>query len=185
MSSLPKISQTSAEGDYDSHQGQRRRAHSETPKSRPRRQQSIFRPFCITTSLEQNLQHLNRIGKELEDVNHDLSEVIQSQKNSSFDSGKDSLCCEAGSTSSLSNSYGNKDYLYTAVRNIEMADFAYEEFLMVMADINLSYRIEEKDLVSRASCLHRESKMFKKMSTEALIKIQRTSSGDENLESKK
>jgi hypothetical protein len=57
-----------------------------------------------------------------------------------------------------------------------MAGLAFEEFLLVLADIKLSYQMEQKELVSRASCLTRESESFKKMSSGALAKLRMTRS---------
>ncbi len=121
--------------------------------------------------MERNLQNLQRIGKELEDVNRDLSEVIDKQKLCSMEDGLSdtSSLDDCSSLSSSPEVTGNS--LYSAVRDFEMADLAYEELLIVLADIKLSYQIEAKELIARASYLKRESETFKKMSSEALANL--------------
>lgn len=160
-------------------QRHRRRDHCQAVRSssmpRPQRQRPTFRPFSLTSSMERNLQNLHRIGKELEDVNRDLSEVIDKQKHSYLeDSLSDtSSLDECSSLSSSPEVTGNS--LYSAVRDFEMADLAYEELLIVLADIKLSYQIEAKELIARASYLKRESETFKKMSSEALANLSNAS----------
>jgi hypothetical protein len=125
--------------------------------------------------MERNLQNLHRIGKELEEVNRDLSEVIGQEKSCY---SEDMNCGSLSDTSSLDecSSFSSSpeitgNSLYSAVRDFEMADMAYEELLIVLADIKLSYQIEAKELIARASYLKRESETFKKMSSEALVNL--------------
>ena len=119
--------------------------------------------------MENNLQKLQRIGKELENINRDLSGVIHKHKpdnNLNFDT------ISLDKFSSLTSFQDLKgDSAYTTAWNLEMADLAYEEFLVILSDIKLSYQMEEKDLISRASSLNRGSETFKKMSSEALVNL--------------
>ncbi len=113
--------------------------------------------------MENNLQKLQRIGKELENINRDLSGVIHKQNSSNFDT------ISLDKSSSFQDLKG--DSAYTTAWNLEMADLAYEEFLVILSDIKLSYQMEEKDLISRASSLKRGTETFKKMSSEALVNL--------------
>ena len=130
--------------------------------------------------MERNLQHLHRIGKELEEVNKDLTTVIDKERHLSVESTHETSIVSGDSSSveesSVSLDEGmaqelSRDFYYSAVQNFEMAGLAFEEFILVLADIKLSYQIEQKELVSRASCLTRESESFKKMSSDALQKL--------------
>lgn len=173
---LEKLCETNASRSH-------RLTQSQAPRSssvpRPHRQKALFRPFSLTSSMEKNLQDLHRIGKELEDVNRDLSKVIDMEKHPSaseenYSFSDTSSLDESSSRSSSPEVTGYS--LYSAVRDFEMADLAHRELLIVLADIKLSYQIEAKDLIARASCLQRESETFKKMSTEALTNLSNTSS---------
>jgi type II secretory pathway component PulL len=129
--------------------------------------------------MERNLQHLHRIGKELEEVNRDLTTVIDKERHLSVESNQDVVSGDVSSVeeSSVSLDEGlaqqelSRDFYYSAVQNLELAGLAFEEFVLIMADIKLSYQIEQKELFSRASCLTRESESFKKMSSDALAKL--------------
>lgn len=130
--------------------------------------------------MERNLQHLNRIGKELEEVNRDLTTVIDKERHLSAESNHETtVSCVASSVeeSTVSLDEGlaqqelSRDFYYSAVQNLELAGLAFEEFVLVLSDIKLSYQIEQKELFSRASCLTRESENFKKMSSNALEKL--------------
>ena len=164
----------------------RHRSHSSSDVQRssslPRqaRPRLTYRPFSLTSSMERNLQHLNRIGKELEEVNKDLTTVIDKERHLSVDSTHEmsTVCSESSSIeeSSVSLDEGisqelSRDFCYSAVQNFEMAGLAFEEFVLILSDIKLSYQIEQKELVSHASCLTRESESFKKMSTDALERL--------------
>ena len=159
-----------------------RRSSSLPRQPRPR---LTYRPFSLTSSMERNLQHLNRIGKELEEVNKDLTTVIDKERHLSVESAHDAstVCVEGSSVeeSSVSLDEGvsqelSRDFCYSAVQNFEMAGLAFQEFVLILSDIKMSYQIEQKELVSRASCLTRESENFKKMSTHALERL-RSSDG--------
>jgi hypothetical protein len=171
-------------GEPDVVRRQRHRSHSEVRRSsslpRQVRPRLAFRPFSLTSSMERNLQHLHRIGKELEEVNKDLTTVIDKERHLSFESTHEASIVSGDSSSveesSVSLDEGmsqelSRDFYYSAVQNFEMAGLAFEEFILVLADIKLSYQIEQKELVSRASCLTRESESFKKMSSNALQKL--------------
>jgi len=170
------------ESDDSRHRRHHQRANSQRARlsstPRPHRQKALFRPFCLSSSLEKNLQSLHRIGKELEDINRDLSEVIDKQKVSSsaedFDSFSDTSSLDDWSSLSSSPEVTGTT-LYSAMRDFEMAELAYRELLMVLADIKLSYQIEAKDLIARASNLKRESETFEKMSSEALANLSNSS----------
>jgi len=128
--------------------------------------------------LEKNLENLHRIGKELEDINCDLSEVIDKQKVSfieDFDNLSDYSSSLDDSSSLPSSPEVTGTTLYSAMRDFEMAELAYRELLMVLADIRLSYQIEAKDLIARASNLKRQSETFEKMSSEALTNLSNSS----------
>lgn len=143
---------------------------------------TVVRPFSLTSSMERNLQHLHRIGKELEEVNRDLTTVIDKERHLSFESSHEIVSGDSSSIeeSSVSLDEGlaqqelSRDFCYSAVQNLELAGLAFEEFVLVLADIKLSYQMEQKELVSRASCLTRESENFKKMSSDALAKLRTT-----------
>lgn len=146
------------------------------PKSGHRR--ASFRPFSLTLSMETNLEKLQRIGKELENINRDLSGVIYKHKHNFTDDYFNNILDasyldECSSMSSLPEVTG--DSLYSTVWNLEMADLAYEEFLGILADIKLSHQIEAKDLIARASSLNRGTETFKKMSSEALVNLSNSS----------
>ena len=159
-----------------------RRSSSLPRQARPR---LTYRPFSLTSSMERNLQHLHRIGKELEEVNKDLTTVISKERHLSVESAHETstVVVESSSVeeSSVSLDEGmsqelSRDFCYSAVQNFEMAGLAFEEFVLILSDIKLSYQIEQKELVTRASCITRESESFKKMSTHALERL-RSSAG--------
>lgn len=173
-------------GEPDVVRRQRRRSHSDVRRSsslpRQVKPRLAYRPFSLTSSMERNLQHLHRIGKELEEVNRDLTSVIDKERHLSFESSVHETSTVSGEASSVEESSVSldeamtqqelsRDFKYSAVQNFEMAGLAFEEFLLILKDIKLSYQIEQKELVSRASCLTRESESFQKMSSEALAKL--------------
>jgi type II secretory pathway component PulL len=172
-------------GEPDVVRRHRHRSHSDVrrssslPRQKNRTRVVTVRPFSLTSSMERNLQHLHRIGKELEEVNRDLTTVIDKERHLSVESNQDVVSGDVSSVeeSSVSLDEGlaqqelSRDFYYSAVQNLELAGLAFEEFVLIMADIKLSYQIEQKELFSRASCLTRESESFKKMSSDALAKL--------------
>ena len=113
--------------------------------------------------------------EELEEVNRDLTSVIDRERHTSVESVASGSSSESIENSSVSLDGSepelSRDFYYSAVQNLEMAGLAYEEFMMILTDIKMSTMIEQKELVCRASSLSRESEMFQKMSPEALARL--------------
>jgi hypothetical protein len=61
-------------------------------------------------------------------------------------------------------------------QDLRMADMARLEFRTILSELETAWRCEEKDVVTRAGWLRRESEnSFEKMSPTALIKLRRES----------
>lgn len=121
----------------------------------PTRSSTFFKPINFSSSMDLNLKNLRRISKELECVSQGLEEVLVKQNNISTDSEI--------SLSSPSCS----------IKKIELAELAYEEYLITLVDINHIYQAEANELVSRATCLEKEIESFAKMTPDALAKLRR------------
>jgi hypothetical protein len=119
--------------------------------------------FNFYSSMDQNLQNLRRIGKNLEFIKKDFHEEVVKPKDHMDNNSK-------ASSISLTSLKASQQ---PSMREVEVAEEVCEDLLDTLLHIKLTYQLEESDLVSRASCLEKEIESFEKMSPDALAKIRK------------
>lgn len=153
------------------------------------RRKTSSRMFGLDNSIAKTTEQLGRIRLELQAVNEDLGHVVDVKRQLS-------VCgSDGGSESESSGEFeGIDDDLVfscdlfelcrTAQQDLKMADLARRECKTILNEIESAWLFEEKDMVTRAGWLRRESENFEKMSPEALSKPLYVSppSSDEDLE---
>ena len=130
------------------------------------------RLFCLDSSIAKSTEQLGRISRELHTVNEDLSQVVDAKRQLSYESGSaDNVSSEEEGDLVFSGDIF--ELCRTAQQDLRMADLARAECRSILAELETAWLCEEKDMVSRAGWLSRESDtVFEKMSPNALSKLQ-------------
>lgn len=134
------------------------------------------RMFALESSITKSTEQLGRIREELHTVNEDLVQVVE-YKNKYMSKDEFQLDAE-------DDYFSIVEVSRNAQQDLRMAYLASMEFREILAGLETAWNCEEKDIVSRAGWLRRESEtIFEKMSPSAIKKMsgspQQSDSGSE------
>ncbi|CAM6054186.1 unnamed protein product [Sphagnum tenellum] len=116
--------------------------------------------FRLDDSITKSTEQLGRISRELHTVNEDLSHLVDAKRQLS----EEDLFRLSGDIMELCRH---------AQQDLRMADLARVECRSILKELGTAWLCEEKDMVTRAGWLRRESEAsFEKMSPMALRRLQ-------------
>lgn len=142
-----------------------------------RRTMHVPRMFTLDSSITKSKDQLARLYQELHTVNEDLNHVMKMKRQMSSDVQSNT---SAMSSENSSSDDGDEDIMAngdmfdlcrTAQHDLRMADLARVELQSMLVEIEIAAKWEEKDMVSRAGWLRRESAQFEKLSPMAVEKL--------------